>query len=97
LRRNKTYNGLGGLSSHASSMISSLKSNFRKREVSLLKGSKTTTYFGKINSNKSATPHQLKNIREKIQQENRKILKRNSIIFISLMIILVYVIGFVKF
>jgi len=97
LRRNKTYNGLGGLSSHASSMISSLKSNFRKRDVSLLKGSKTITSIGKINSNKKATPHQLKNIKEKLQRENKKLLKRNIIILIFIMVVLIYIIGFVKF
>lgn len=97
MRRNKTYNGLGGLSSHASSMISSLKSNFRKRDLSLLKGSKTKTSFGKINSNKKATPHQLKIIKESLQKENIKKLKRNTILFIFVMMILIYCIGFLKF
>ena len=72
MRRNKTYNGLGGLSSHASSMISSLKSNFRKRDLTLLKGSKTKVSYGKFSSNKKATPYQLKSIREKLKKENKR-------------------------
>jgi hypothetical protein len=97
LRRNKTYNGLGGFSSHASSMISSLKSNFRKRELTLLKGSKTKVYYGKFSSSKKATIYQLKNIRERLQLENRKKLKINVIILIISFILIIYIIGFVKF
>ena len=97
MRRNKTYNGLGGLSSHASSMISSLKSNFRKRDVTFLKGRKNKTTFGKINSNKKATPHQLKNIREKLRKENSKKLKITILLILIALFVLIYFVGFIKF
>jgi hypothetical protein len=97
LRSNKAYNGLGGFSSHASSMISSLKTNFRRKDLDLLKGSKTKVTYGKFNDTKKATTHQLKRIKEKLQEENKKSLKRNMIILIVAICILIYVIGFVKF
>ena len=79
-------------------MVTSLKNNKRER-VSAFKKMKDLK-AGKniqVSFDKKATPHQLKNIREKLQKENKKTQKRNSIILISIMIILIYVIGFVKF
>lgn len=96
MRRNKAYNGLGGFSSHASNMISSLKTNFRKKKLDLLKGRKTKVKYAKFNSNKKATPYQLKKIKEELQRENKKLLKRSIIIFIIGISIIIYVIGFVK-
>ena len=91
------YNGLGGFSSHASSMISSLKSNFRKKELNLLKGSKTKSTYKKKDFNKKATPKQLKEIRKKIQHENRIISIKKIILFLLISILIIYAIGFVKF
>lgn len=79
-------------------MVTSLKNNKRTRVSTFKKmkdfkeGKNIQVSFDKI-----ATPHQLKKIREKLQKENRKNLKRNSIILIFIMIISIYVIGFVKF
>ena len=84
--------------SSIAAMVTSLKNNKRTR-VSTFKKMKDFKE-GKniqVSFDKSATPHQLKNIREKLQKENKKILKRNSIILISIMILLIYMIGFVKF
>ena len=79
-------------------MVTSLKNNKRER-VSTFKKMKDFKE-GKniqVSFDKSATPHQLKNIREKLQKENKQILKRNIIILIFIMIVLIYIIGFVKF
>ncbi len=84
--------------SSIAAMVTSLKNNKRTR-VSTFKKMKDFKE-GKniqVSFDKSATPHQLKKIREKLQKENKKILKRNSIILISIMILLIYIIGFVKF
>ena len=64
-------------------MVTSLKNNKRER-VSTFKKMKDFKE-GKniqVSFDKSATPHQLKNIREKLQKENKQILKRNIIILI---------------
>jgi hypothetical protein len=84
--------------SSIAAMVTSLKNNKRKR-VSTFKKMKDFKE-GKniqVSFDKSATPHQLKNIREKLQKENKQILKRNIIILIFIMILLIYMIGFVKF
>jgi uncharacterized membrane protein len=79
-------------------MVTSLKNNKRERVSAFKKmkdfkeGKNIQVFF-----DKSATPHQLKNIREKLQKENNQILKRNIIILIFIMIVLIYIIGFVKF
>ena len=44
-----------------------------------------------------ATNIQLIRIREKIQQENKKALQKNIILITILILLLIYVIGFVKF
>lgn len=97
MRKNRTYNGLGGFSGHASSMISSIKTNFRKKDLILLKGSRNKVTYKKVEFNKKPTLNQLIEIREKLQVKNRKYLLKNSITFSILMIIVIYVIGFVKF
>lgn len=79
-------------------MVTTLKNNKRTR-VSTFKKMKDFKE-GKniqVSFDKKATPDQLKNIREKIQRENSKKLKRNVIIFATLIAVLIYVIGFVKF
>ena len=84
--------------SSIAAMVTTLKNNKRTR-VSTFKKMKDFKE-GKniqVSFDKSATPHQLKKIRENLQKENKKILKRNSIILISIMILLIYIIGFVKF
>jgi F0F1-type ATP synthase delta subunit len=79
-------------------MITTLKNNKRTR-ISTFEKMKNFK-DGKniqVSFDKKATPHQLKNIREKLQRENSKKLKRNVAIFATLIGLLIYVIGFVKF
>lgn len=93
MKRNRTYNGLGGFSGHASS----IKTNFKKKDLILLKGSRNKVTYKKVKFNKKPTLNQLIVIREKLQAKNRKSLLKNLITFSILMIIVIYVIGFVKF
>ena len=79
-------------------MIASMKSNKRSRTSTydkikdFKKGKNIQLHF----KNK-ATKSQLIRIREKIQQENKKALQKNIILITILILILIYVIGFVKF
>jgi predicted nucleic acid-binding Zn ribbon protein len=80
-----------------SGMLVSLKNNKRTR-VSTFEKMKNFRE-GKniqVSFDKKATSHQLKNIREKLQKENKTRLKRNLIIFSIIILLLIYVIGFVK-
>jgi hypothetical protein len=79
-------------------MVASLKHNKRTRISAFKKmedfkeGKNIQVHF-----DKTATPHQLKTIREKLQTENRKSLKKKIIIFTIAMFVIIYAIGFVKF
>lgn len=77
--------------SSIAAMITTLKNNKRTRvsPFKKMKGFKEGKNI-QVSFDKKATPHQLKKIRERLQKEN-------SIILIFIMIILIYVIGFVKF
>ena len=79
-------------------MIISLKGNKRERVSAFKKmenfkeGTNMQLHF----KNK-ATPYQLKRIREKLQTEKKIRTQRRIIIFVLLMILFIYAIGFVKF
>ena len=97
MRRNKTYNGLGGFSSHASVMISSIKNNTRKRISTFQKLKK----YKKINKDNFKNKNEISKedlaiLRRKIQEENNSKKIRFIIVFLLFLLILVYVIGFVK-
>ncbi|MDY7395961.1 hypothetical protein UMM65_11950 [Aureibaculum sp. 2210JD6-5] len=70
--RGRNFNGLGGLSGHASSMITSLKNNLRRKNIDKFKSSKAKIEYKEGTIDKKATPEQLKAIREKLQKENKK-------------------------
>ena len=95
--RGRNFNGLGSLSSHASSMIGSLKGNLRRKEITNFKSPKETSKYKKRFIDKKASPKLLKEIRERIQREN----KRNKLIAIisitSTVTILYILFNFVKF
>lgn len=81
-----------------SAMITSLKNNKRKR-VSTFEKMKNFK-DGKniqITFDKKATSYQLKNIREKLSNENRNRRDKNIVIFVIGVSIIIYCIGFVKF
>lgn len=87
--------GFGG---SVSAMITSLKNNKRTRVSTFkkLKGYQNTSYKkGKIE--KKATPQQLKEIREKIQKENKKRVLITITVFSICVIVLFVLFYFVKF
>lgn len=87
--------GFGG---SAAAMITSLKNNKRTR-VSTFKKMKDFKEGKNIQVSfpKKSTPAQLKKIREKLQAENKKRFRRFAIIATCLLIIVIYIMGFVKF
>tara|TARA_B110000503_G_scaffold18585_1_gene27432 strand:+ start:40 stop:300 length:261 start_codon:yes stop_codon:yes gene_type:complete len=83
--------------SSISGMITSLKNNKRTR-VSTFEKMKNFKE-GKniqVSFDKKSTPDRLKRIKETLQTENKKSLKKNIIIIIVAISIIIYVIGFVK-
>ena len=75
--RGRNYNGLGGFSSHASSMISSIKNNLKARNIDYFKASKISATYKKGKIDKKASPELLKRIREKTRRENKLQLIKN--------------------
>ncbi len=61
-----------------------------------IKNFKKGTNF-QVQFKRKATNSQLIRIREKIQQENKKAFQKNIILITILILLLIYVIGFVKF
>lgn len=81
-----------------SAMITSLKNNKRTR-ISTFDKIKNNTAKSKIKlyfENK-ATSEELLKIKEKIRLENKKTFRQNLVIIGVLMLVAIYVIGFVKF
>jgi hypothetical protein len=84
--------------SSISGMITSLKNNKRTRVSTFdkLKNFKKGKSI-QVAFDKEASSYQLKKIKEKLQEENKKLLKRNVIILIVAICIIIYSIGFMKF
>ena len=84
--------------SFTSHMIASLKHNKRTpiSAFEKIKNFKEGINI-QISFKKKATVHQLKSIKEKLQAEHKRTTRRNRIVLVTIIIILVYVIGFVKF
>ena len=95
--RGRNFNGLGGLSGHASSMITSLKNNLRRKSIENFKSSKTKSEYREGTIDKKATPEQLKEIREKLQKENRKKLIIALLYFVISFAILIILLNVIKF
>jgi len=96
----RKFNGLGGLSGHASSMITSLKNNLRRKNLEHFKSSEKNIAYTKIEFENKATPEQLKEIRERLQKENTKIQKKYiSILGVSFVLVLILFIlfNYIKF
>lgn len=87
--------GFGG---SAAAMITSLKNNKRNRVSTFekLKNHKKGNSI-KVSFRKKASKNQLKNIREKLQAENKQKRRRNIIFLTVGILIIIYAIGFVKF
>ncbi len=95
--RGRNFNALGSLSGHASSMIGSLKNNFRRKEVEKFKSSSEITPKKAFIDPIKASPELLKEIREKIQKENRRNLIFTLTFTIVLTVILFILFNYVKF
>jgi len=85
--RGRNYNGLGGFSSHASSMISSLKNNLKSRSIDHFKSFKISTTYKDGIIDKKASPKLLKEIREKTRNENKtRFIKKAFILSVTILI-----------
>jgi hypothetical protein len=84
--------------SSISGMITSLKNNKRTRVSTFdkLKNFKKGKSI-QVAFDKEASSYQLKKIKEKLQEENKKSLKKTVIILIVAICIIIYAIGFMKF
>ena len=91
------YNGLRGLSGHASAMISSLRNNCRKRKVALLRAYTKKSHYNNIVFEHKTTQKQLDAIRNKIRSENKTRLVKYIILFVLFFTILIYFAGFYKY
>ncbi len=80
--RGRNYNGLGGFSSHASSMISSLKNNLKERSIERFKSSKVSAVYKKGQIDKKASPELLKKIRLKTKKQRQISLLKNILLFV---------------
>jgi len=92
--RGRNYNGLGGLSSHASSMISSLKNNLKARSIDNFKSSKISTIYKEGTIDKKASPKLLKEIREKTIKEHKERLLKKGIILSAIALTLFLILWF---
>ena len=82
-----------------SAMVTSLKNNKRSRPSAFEKLEKNGIEYSsktELHFDKNATKHQLKKIREKIKKENHVRFRNKIIIIAGFVIILIYIIGFVK-
>ena len=84
--------------SSISGMITSLKNNKRTRVSTFdkLKNFKKGKSI-QVAFDKEASSYQLKKIKEKLQEENKKSLKKTVIILIVAICIIIYAIGFMQF
>ena len=78
-------------------MITSIKNNKRERPSAFKKIKNCGGIDGKLQFDKKANKQELQQIREQLQNENKKTLIRNVIIFSTMMAILFYFVGFYKY
>jgi len=89
---------MGGGGSIAA-MISSMKNNKRTRKSTLEKLEENGKYSTKTELffKKNATKSQLREIREKLKEENRKSFREKFIVIAIVLVVAIYLIGFAKF
>ena len=85
--------------SSIAAMVMSIKNNKRARQSALKKLDKNGSYSTKIKLffHRNASKKQLRDIKEKLRKENKKVLIRKTAIILFLLIIVIYCIGFAKF
>lgn len=90
--RGRNYNGLIGYSSHAASMLTSLKNNLKPRSIDRYKSSDISAVYKKGSIDKKASPKLLKEIREKTIRENKERLLKNVLILSTIALVLFLVV-----
>lgn len=85
--------------SSAAAMITSIKNNKRARKSTFKKLVKNGSYSTKTKLffHRNASKIQLRNIKEKLRKENKRVLVRKIATILILLIIMIYCIGFAKF
>lgn len=88
----RSFNGLGALSGHAASMITSFKNNSRTKEIEHFKTTEDKHTTNQLYFKKKATEKQLEEIRVKFNKERRKERIVKSIFFAILIAVIAYLI-----
>ena len=85
--------------SSIAAMITSIKNNKRTRKSAFKKLVKNGSYSTKTKLffHRNASKIQLRNIKEKLRKENKRVLVRKIATILILLIIMIYCIGFAKF
>ena len=85
--------------SSAAAMIISIKNNKRARKSAFKKLVKNGSYSTKTKLffHRNASKIQLRNIKEKLRKENKRVLVRKIATILILLIMMIYCIGFAKF
>lgn len=81
-------------------MISSLKSNKRNRPSAFKKLKENGVEYStrtELHFDKKSTPEQLRRIREDIKKEKRIALQKKIIILSIVLLVIIFVLGFIKF
>ncbi|MFY0630303.1 MAG: hypothetical protein JXR05_07965 [Flavobacteriaceae bacterium] len=84
--------------SFISAMVTSLKNNKRSRKnaLEILKENGGYSTRTKLHFENTATKNQLKKIRDKIKKENNVRLRNRALFIFVTILIIIYVVGFVK-
>lgn len=85
--------------SSIAAMVMSIKNNKRARKSAFKKLDKNGSYSTKTKLffHRNASKKQLKDIKEKLQKENKRVLVKKTTAILILLIIVIYCIGFAKF
>ena len=85
--------------SSAAAMIISIKNNKRARKSAFKKLDKNGSYSTKTKLffHRNVSKKQLRDIKEKLQKENKRVLVKKTTAILILLIIVIYFIGFAKF
>lgn len=85
--------------SSIAAMVMSIKNNKRARKSAFKKLDKNGSYSTKTKLffHRNASKKQLRDIKEKLQKENKRVLVKKTTAILILLIIVIYCIGFAKF
>ena len=85
--------------SSIAAMVMSIKNNKRARKSAFKKLDENGSYSTKTKLffHRNASKKQLRDIKEKLQKENKRVLVKKTTAILILLIIVIYCIGFAKF